>query len=569
MNTNRKVLWWACVLLVAAAVGGLARAYARGSWPFRARAARTAGHAAPAEDDEGDPATAVKAIHPYRGDNLTVSVQQILSVEPLFQTNIVAQVEGRVRTVPKAEGDNVALGELLFDVEVPQLDAELLQKEALVSQRRAEVVQAERAYAVALANQEIAERTVEQRHADVKVANETVALRRLRLKRLQEVEGQGGIKNTMVAEELRDLNVAIHTAEAARVGICKAEAEVKEKKAAVAAALADIEQKQELVRVALRDRDLTRAELSFARVTAPFDGTIIARNVQPGFTVRNATAATAGPLLTLARKDIVTVVMRVPDNAAPFVAKGTEAVMQIDGLPGVVIRGKVTRCPPSIQNRDRTLRVEVDLFNGSRRRLATLTNRCVRTWLLPLGATDPLQAACLAAASRPLWSNDCRSVNDPFPTVFARDVNVSLVGGAFGDVAAERLLDAALGRATDRDGRLLLGATGYMRLNLQQFKDATLIPSQAVFTRGGRPYILTVEDGYTVLHPVHVQVTDGRTSKVQVIYQESDPLRNQAEGLRELEEYEIVLVGRQAEIGEGQPVDVTIDEDWWGPKKAK
>src|SRR5262249_2206579 len=160
----------------------------RGAWPFRARAAlRGAGHAA-ADDDEGDPATAVKAVHPYRGDNLTVSVQQILSVEPLFQTNIVAQVEGRVRIVPKAEGDTVPLGELLCAVEVPQPDAELLKKEARASQRRSEVTQARRAYEVALANQAIAERAVEQRHADVKVANETVELRRLRLKRFEEVE---------------------------------------------------------------------------------------------------------------------------------------------------------------------------------------------------------------------------------------------------------------------------------------------------------------------------------------------------------------------------------------------
>src|SRR5262249_50708638 len=155
---------------------------------------------------------------------------------------------------------------------------------------------------------------------------------------------------------------------------------------------------------------------------------------QPGSLVQNAsTGQQAAPLLTLVRSDIVTVVMRVPDNAAPYVRPGTEAIIRIDELPGVLIKARVTRREPSIQNRDRRMRVEVDLFNGSRRRLATLTARCVSTWLAPLAAAglDPVAgftASSFRVASRAAWVTDARSVDDPFPLVFNKTDLFGLVG---------------------------------------------------------------------------------------------------------------------------------------------
>ncbi len=50
----------------------------------------------------------IRAVHPRMDSNLTVSVQQILSVEPLFEANLQAQVAGVVLKVPKDIGDRVA-----------------------------------------------------------------------------------------------------------------------------------------------------------------------------------------------------------------------------------------------------------------------------------------------------------------------------------------------------------------------------------------------------------------------------------------------------------------------------
>ena len=89
--------------------------------------------------------------------------------------------------------------------------------------------------------------------------------------------------------------------------------------------------------------------------------------------------------------------------------------------------------------------------------------------------------------------------------------------------------------------------SGYMRLNLQTFHDAYLIPSSAVFTRGGKPYLMEVKDGGTHLLPVHVQVNDGKLAKVTVIEKEGDPSRGEPEVLRELTGDEVILLNRQTE----------------------
>ena len=118
-------------------------------------------------------------------------------------------------------------------------------------------------------------------------------------------------------------------------------------------------------------------------------------------------------------------------------------------------------------------------------------------------------------------------------------------------------------QGADSAARLLPGMSGYMRLKLRQFRNGYLIPSSAVFTRGGKPYLLEVDkQGATKLVPVRVQINDGRLAKVSVIVQDASPTKGRPEVLRELNGEETILLNRQAEIGEGQTVKVTLEENW-------
>ncbi len=275
--------------------------------------------------------------------------------------------------------------------------------------------------------------------------------------------------------------------------------------------------------------------LDYAQIKAPFDGVVVKRKVDVGTFVQNASTGQSEPILTIARNDVVTLVMKVPDNAAPFVTKDTEAIVQIDELPGVVIRGKVTRFSPWIQNHDRTMRVEVDLYNDTPENYQRYIAKIAADRVLAFAAHTPLDLASLLLSGQVFWNKETKSTNDPLPQL----PKVS------GETANPKLLP---------------GMSGYMRLNLRSFRDAYLLPSSAVFTRGGKPYLMEVKDGVAHLLPVHVQVNDGKLAKVTVIADAGSPTNDEPEVLRELTGNEVIILNRQSELSEGQPVKVTLEK---------
>ena len=252
--------------------------------------------------------------------------------------------------------------------------------------------------------------------------------------------------------------------------------------------------------------------------------------------MQNSSSGHTEPMMTVARTDIVTAVMKVPDNFAHYVSRNTEAVLRLDDHPDILMRGRVTRFSPSIRNRDRTMRVEVDLWNDTPANYQKFAAKCVSSWLAPLAAPGPFGAASLMSASDQVWSKNSKDRADPFPML-------PIVTGT-----------------TDGPVTILPGASGYMRLNLRQLKNSYLLPNSAVFSRGGKPYILEVRAGKSHLVPVRVQVNDGRWAKVSVIVQEGDAVRGKPEVAKPLTGDETVILNRQVEIGDGQPVDVTFVE---------
>ncbi|MFM8932339.1 MAG: efflux RND transporter periplasmic adaptor subunit, partial [Gemmataceae bacterium] len=191
-------------------------------------------------------------------------------------------------------------------------------------------------------------------------------------------------------------------------------------------------------------------------VTAPFDGVIARRSADPGTFVANpAIVSGVPPLLVLERTDIVTVSMRVPEAYVAQVGKDTEAELRLDAMPGKVLRFKPTRLAPSLDPADRTLRVEVDLFNGT--------------------AQEHRQFLEKAKLNR----------------------NADLKGRA--------LPEFPKGLEAGAAARLLPGMYGKMRLRLKRFHNDPRIPSSALVRRGGLTYLVRVESGVARLKPIAVE----------------------------------------------------------------
>lgn len=103
----------------------------------------------------------------------------------------------------------------------------------------------------------------------------------------------------------------------------------------------------------------------YKTIRAPFAGVVIARNVDPGALIPQATAASTGnPIVTLATLSPVRVYADVPQSVAPMIQNGDPAVITVNEYPGRQFTGSVTRHPEALRTATRTMLVEVDVPNG-------------------------------------------------------------------------------------------------------------------------------------------------------------------------------------------------------------
>jgi multidrug efflux pump subunit AcrA (membrane-fusion protein) len=255
---------------------------------------------------------------------------------------------------------------------------------------------------------------------------------------------------------------------------------------------------------------------------------IVRRAVDPGMFVQNATTSATETLVTLARTDLVTVVMKLPDVAAPYISLDTDVEVTFLDRPDLKVHGKVTRFSPTIDGQDKTMRVEVDVFNGPRAEFDQFLAQTFAEAMAPIGPGNGLGvvAAVLAAERhRRLFH---KGVSDG--TAVCSDVSTG-------------------GRARP----IVPGMTATMKVYLDRVSAAFLLPSSAVYGSGGKTYVLLVQNGVTKQVPVRVQVNDGRLAKVALVTGPGF--------VQELTGTEEVVLSRQLEVGDGVKVK-TVPGDW-------
>ncbi|MEQ8837625.1 MAG: efflux RND transporter periplasmic adaptor subunit, partial [Lacipirellulaceae bacterium] len=125
--------------------------------------------------------------------------------------------------------------------------------------------------------------------------------------------------------------------------------------------------KQKLLALGLSAADIKRSEsemdgaLTLFLVTAPFDGTVIGKNVAQGDLVDGQTA-----LFKFANLDIVWVMGSVYEKDVSQVHRGQSALVTVPAYPAIEFEGTVTWVSDVIDERTRTLPIRVEVNNGDR-----------------------------------------------------------------------------------------------------------------------------------------------------------------------------------------------------------
>jgi membrane fusion protein (multidrug efflux system) len=134
-------------------------------------------------------------------------------------------------------------------------------------------------------------------------------------------------------------------------------------------ALQDADTQQALMLQAKAAYEQQLALQKYETVTAPFDGMIIARNVDPGAFVSQGSVSgnqgSAAPtgIYNIATLKPLRVYVQMPQDEAPFVRDGDPAAVRVEQFPQRTFNGTVTRHPSALAWATRTMLVEVDLPN--------------------------------------------------------------------------------------------------------------------------------------------------------------------------------------------------------------
>ncbi len=306
------------------------------------------------------PVTRVEIVHPER-HTVRRSVGEPGELQAFETTPVHARVAGYVKNWTVNIGTAVKRGQVLAELSVPELDAEVRQKEASVRHTIAQQEQAKAAIKMAEANVAGAEAKLVEARAGVKRADADLTLWQVQTERVQELV-TGRAATGQLLDETRS---KLRSAEAARAEI---DARVKTAEVAVLQSLAARDQAQSdlgaaiaAVEVAKEDTRHSEALLGYCKIEAPFDGIVTQRNVDTGDLTRPG--ADAEPLFVVARSDIVTIRVNVPEGFASDVNPGDRAEVKLPEMKGKNVEGKVSRVSWALDPKTRTIRVEIDIPN--------------------------------------------------------------------------------------------------------------------------------------------------------------------------------------------------------------
>lgn len=294
---------WGAVLLVLLVVAGLfAGLFFLGWAPHQKREAELMQDAAEARESKP-----VVEVSLPKHSEATTDLVLPGSVESFQSTSIYTRANGYLKNILVDIGDHVKAGQLLAEIDSPEVDAQLQEAKAQLQQANVTVGRATNEYNF---NKDTFER-------------------------YQGLAKTGGITKQQLDEKRAAFNIATSSLAAA--------------KATVNAAQASVEKYTQMQ--------------GFEKVLAPFDGTITARNYDKGALLSPAATGPGKELFQIDQTNVLRVFVKVPQTYVTSMKAGQDAELLVRNYPARPFKGTVVRSAGALDPTTRTLRFEVDFPN--------------------------------------------------------------------------------------------------------------------------------------------------------------------------------------------------------------
>ena len=229
----------------------------------------------------------------------------------MIETPILARADGYLKSRLVDLGYRVTAGQPMAEIETPELDQQLSQARASLSQAQA---------------------GVKELQADISLAQANLDLARVTWTRWQKLVDQGVISK--------------QDADARRADLAVKEAQAQKAEAALATA-------QENIRAVQANLRRLEELKSFARVAAPFDGVVTARNVDIGTLIN----AGSKEMFRVAQIQPMRIFVNVPQTNVASIHEGDAAEVRVQEKPGQAFPAKVTGISNTLDANSRAMLV--------------------------------------------------------------------------------------------------------------------------------------------------------------------------------------------------------------------
>jgi multidrug efflux pump subunit AcrA (membrane-fusion protein) len=315
-------------------------------------------------------------MHPQQR-KMTHIVGQPSFVQSYERTSIFPKTSAFIEKWNVDIGDRVQKGDVLADLFVPELRELWQTKKNQVVYDRERVEHAQELVEVAKAEVEAAEASLKQSKKMLEAYKAEVNRWDSEVIRLKEEVKRKVVAPQILLESQEEHKSNIAKWQAQDATVSNVGANLKAKRAALKAAIIDVEVAEARVAVAESEALRLEAWVGYLKLYAPYDGIVVSRNANtwdfvmpqmgdPTAEVRAphlSPSHKAAPIYVIDRTDIVRIYVDVPERDANYVSIGTPAQVKIWAYKDEWLPAYVTRYSWALQTRSRTMRVEIDLKN--------------------------------------------------------------------------------------------------------------------------------------------------------------------------------------------------------------
>ncbi|MGA1995617.1 MAG: efflux RND transporter periplasmic adaptor subunit [Bryobacteraceae bacterium] len=241
--------------------------------------------------------------------------------EAMVESPIFARADGFLKSRVVDIGDHVKTGQLMAEIETPELDQQIGQARANLAQSQA---------------------SLDELKADIELARANQSLAQVTLDRWQHLSDKGVVARQELDQKKADFDVKHAQTQ-------RADATLATARETVLASQANLQRLQEMK--------------GFARVVAPFDGVVTARNVDVGTLINAGNGGASREMFRVARITPLRIFVNVPQTYVSEMHNGQSAELRVEEKPGEIFPARVTNISDSLNADSRAMLVILETPN--------------------------------------------------------------------------------------------------------------------------------------------------------------------------------------------------------------